>query len=79
MPNPLFNAFNGSRTQNPIPNGNNKMANMMNFMNQFKQFRNNFKGSPQQQVQNLLASGQMSQEQYEQLSNMAAEFKDMLR
>lgn len=36
---------------------------------QFQQFKQNFKGNPQQQVQQLLNSGRISQQQY----NMAVQ------
>jgi hypothetical protein len=53
--------------------------NMINLMNQFNQFKNNFKGDPRAQVQQLLNSGQMSQEQLNQLQNMAREFQQFLK
>ena len=61
MANPLFQQF-----------GNQMPGN--NIMNQFEQFRKNFKGNPQQIVQQLLASGQMSQAQFNQLKQMADQF-----
>lgn len=44
-----------------------------NFINQFNQFRQRFgnQSNPQQIVQQLLDSGQMSQQQFNQLSHMA--------
>ena len=44
-----------------------------NFINQFNQFRQNFSNqqNPQQMVQQLLDSGKMTQEQFNQLSQMA--------
>ena len=47
-------------------------------MNQFNQFRNTFQGDPKQQVQQLLNSGRMSQNQYNQLSQMATQIQNML-
>lgn len=46
---------------------------MQNFMNQFNQFKQNFPGNqnPQQMVQQLLDSGRMSQQQFNELSQMA--------
>jgi len=61
MANPLFQQF-----------GNQMHGN--NIMDQFEQFRKNFKGNPQQIVQQLLASGQMSQAQFNQLKQMADQF-----
>lgn len=47
-------------------------GNMQNFMNQFNQFKQNFGNqNPQQMVQQLLDSGKMSQQQFNQLSQMA--------
>jgi len=60
MANPLFQQF-GNQTPN-------------NLMTQFEQFRRYFKGNPQQIVQQLLASGQMSQAQFNQLKQMADQF-----
>lgn len=50
-----------------------RFGNMQNFMNQFNQFRQNFDSNqnPQQVVQQLLDSGRMSQQQFNELSQMA--------
>lgn len=49
-------------------------GNMQNFMNQFNQFKQNFGNqNPQQMVQQLLDSGKMSQQQFNQLSQMASQ------
>ena len=56
--NNIFNAFGG----------------FMNFRNQFNQFQQNMQNqgiNPQQKVQELLNSGQMSQQQFEQLRQIA--------
>lgn len=42
-----------------------------NLMQQFAQFKNSFKGNPQQVVQNMLNSGQISQEQVNKAMQMA--------
>ena len=52
-------------------------GNVQNMMNQFQQFRNQIQQQgidPQQQVQELLRSGRMSQQQFEQLKAMASMF-----
>lgn len=63
--------------------GNNKLSgpfgNMQNMINQFNQFRQSFQGNPQQQVQELLNSGRMSQEQFNQLKQLADQFQGMLK
>lgn len=67
--NPLFNILNsGMQPQNP----------MMNMMTQLNQFRQTFQGNPKQQVQQLLNSGRMSQEQFSQLSQMATQIQNMM-
>lgn len=58
------------------------MINPMQIMQQFNQFRQNWlqqnpNVSPQQAVQNLLNSGKMSQQQFEQYRNMANQFTGM--
>lgn len=44
----------------------------------FKQFQQTFKGNPQQQVQQLLNSGRISQSQYNQAVQMAQQFQKMI-
>lgn len=76
MGNPLFNRFqNGG---NYIPGNRGPIGNMMNLMGRFQQFKNNFQGDPREQVQQLLNSGQMTQEQFNQLSQMASQFQNMI-
>lgn len=53
--------------------------NPMQMIQQFNQFRNSFTGDPKQAVMNLLQSGQMNQEQLNQLQAMAKEFKKFLK
>ena len=76
-----MNMFNGMNNPNHMGNMNNMntMNNMnamnnnnpMNFLQQFNEFRRNFQGNPQQTVLNLLNSGQMSQQTYNQLQTIA--------
>jgi len=80
--NPLFNLLNNTGMNNMGMNNMmpmNPMSNMMNLMNQFNQFKNNFKGDPEQQVRQMLNSGQMSQSQFNQLSQMANMFSNMFK
>jgi ribose 1,5-bisphosphokinase PhnN len=49
-----------------------------NLIKQFEQFKQNFKGDPQQQVQQLLNSGKVSQAQYNQAVQMAQQFQKLL-
>lgn len=48
-----------------------------NMLQRFQQFRQNFKGDPQQQVQQLLNSGRVSQQQYNQAVQLAQQFQRM--
>ena len=68
MANQLFNMLGGQQQMNP----------MTNLVNQLNQFRQSFSGDPKQQVQQLLNSGRMSQNQYNQLSQMATQIQNML-
>lgn len=52
----------------------NSMNQPNNILQQFQQFRENFKGDPQQQIQQLLNSGRISQQQYNQAVQMAQQF-----
>ena len=72
MGNPIYNAFR-SQSSAPSPFGN-----ITNMIKQFNQFRAGFQGDPQSMVQQLINSGKMSQEQFEQLSNVAKQFQGML-
>lgn len=67
--NPLFNMF--GNQQGPFNN-------MKNVIDQFNQFQSTFQGDPKQKVQELLNSGQMTQNQFNQLSNMAQIFQTLL-
>ena len=66
----LFNLF-GQQT--PIMN-----SGFAGMMSQFNQFKQNFQGDARQQVQQLLDSGQMTQEQFNKLSQMATQFQNIM-
>lgn len=70
MANPLYNILGGGS----VPTNN-----MANMLQRFNQFRSTFSGDPKQAVQNLLNSGQMSQQQFNQLQQMATQFQKMLK
>lgn len=72
MSNPLFNALGGGK----MPGAMGKFQQMMQ---QFQQFRNNFQGDPKQEVQKLLQSGKMSQQQLNQLQAMAQQFQAFMK
>ena len=62
--NPLFQMMGGN--------------NMPPIVQQFLQFKQTFKGDPQQQIQRLLNSGKVSQEQYNQAVQQAKALQQML-
>lgn len=64
MANQLYNEMNGNQ-----PN---------NFFQRFNQFRQTFSGNPQQQIQRMLNSGQISQEQYNKAVQQAQNIMRML-
>lgn len=66
----IFGFDNGpSRPQTPFP---------MNMMQQFSDFCQTFQGDPRQKAQQLLNSGQMTQEQYSQLNNLYQTFGQLM-
>ena len=65
MSNPLFNMMGGNQIQNPM-------------LQQLMQFKNNFKGDPRAQVQQMLNSGKVSQAQYDRAVQMANQLQKMM-
>ena len=70
MSNPLFNALSGGMPQGTGP---------MQMIQQFMQFRQNFKGDPKAEVEKMLQSGKISQQQLNQVQQMAGQFQHMLK
>lgn len=70
MSNPLFNVLGGE-----MPQGNGPMQ----MIQQFMQFRQNFKGDPKAEVEKMLQSGRISQQQLNQVQQMAGQFQHMLK
>ncbi len=66
MANPLYNSL----------NNNNAFSRLIN---QFNQFKNNFSGDPKAEVQRLLNTGAMTQEQFNQLHGMANQLMSILK
>jgi hypothetical protein len=58
-------------------NGN-PMMQFQQMMNQFQQFRQSFQGDPKAEVEKLLQSGKMSQQQLNQLQQMAKMFQNLM-
>ena len=72
MANPLFQALGGGQMPGP-------MGQFQRMMQQFQQFKANFQGDPQQEVQKLLQSGAMTQDQLNQLQSMARQFSNLFQ
>ena len=66
----LFNMIQGMSSFSNHPMGQ--------MLQQFNQFKSGFSGDPKQEVQKLLQSGQMSQEQFQKLSQAATQFQKMM-
>ena len=45
---------------------------------QFMQFKQNYKGNPKEEVQKMLQSGRISQQQLNQVQQMAGQFQNLL-
>lgn len=69
MNNPLYQQMMGQ----PAP-----MNGMQAMMQRFQQFRQMFQGDPRQQVQQLLNSGRVSQQTYNQAVEMARQLQQMM-
>ena len=72
MTNPFMAALGGGQMPGPV-------GQFQRMMQQFQQFKANFQGDPQQEVQKLLQSGKMSQEQLNQLQQMAKRFQNLMQ
>lgn len=70
MSNPLFNVLGGGMLQGNGP---------MQMIQQFIQFKQNFKGDPKEEIQKMLQSGKISQQQLNQVQQMAGQFRHMLK
>lgn len=66
--NSLFNDFKPQQTNQ-----------MNNFLAQFNQFKSTFAGNPEQQVRQLLSSGRMSQEQFNQFAQTANQLQKLIK
>ena len=68
--NSLFKEFNSN--SNPFGQFN-------NFLTQFQQFSSNFSGNPETRVKQLIQTGQMSQEQFNQLAQTATQLRKLIK
>lgn len=64
--NPLFNMMGGNNMQSPM-------------LQQLIQFKNNFRGDPKQQVQQMLNSGRVSQQDYDMAVQKANQIMSLMK
>lgn len=72
MANPLFQALGGGQ----MPGA---MGQFQNMVQQFRQFRQTFQGDPKAEVEKLVQSGKISQQQLNQLQQVAGQFRQLLQ
>lgn len=70
--NPLFNALGGGQ----MPGA---MGQFQNLVQQFQQFKQSFQGDPKAEVEKLVRSGKISQQQLNQLQQMAGQFQQLMQ
>lgn len=70
MSNPLFNALGGAQQPQLPP----MLGNFQQLVQRFNQFRASYQGDPQQEVQRMLQSGQITQQQLDQVQGLARQF-----
>lgn len=73
MTNPLFKVLGGMQPASGA------MGNMQNLIQQFQQFKNNFRGDPRQQIQQMLNSGKISQADYNRAVQLAQQLSGLLK
>lgn len=75
MQNPLMQFMGGGA--NPMLS--NPLGNILRFKRELREFQSSFRGDPQKKVQELLESGQMTREQYDQYRQMAQQILPFLK
>lgn len=68
MSNPFFSAMVGGKSAGGFPQ----------LVRQFQQFRQTFKGDPKTEVEKLVQSGKLSQQQLNQFQEMAKQFQSLM-
>ena len=71
MANPLFQSLGGGQ----MPG---QMGKFQNMVQQFRQFQQTFQGDPKAEVEKLVQSGRISQQQLNQLQQAANQFRQLL-
>lgn len=71
MSSPLFDMMGDNQMSGP-------MGQMQQMLSAFQEFKSSFKGDAREEVQKLLNSGQMTQQQYNELQQMANQMARMM-
>lgn len=71
MTNPLMGVLGGGK----LPG---QLGNFQQMMQQFNQFKSTFQGDPKQEVERLLQSGQINQQQLDMVQGLAKQFESFL-
>lgn len=71
MANPLMGVLGGGK----LPG---QLGNFQQMMQQFNQFKSTFQGDPKQEVERLLQSGQINQQQLDMVQGLAKQFASFL-
>lgn len=71
MANPLFQALGGGQMPGP-------MGQFQNMVQQFRQFQQTFQGDPKAEVERLVQSGKITQQQLNQLQQAAGIFRQLI-
>ena len=70
--NPLLNGLGGGQMRGA-------MGQSQNMVRQFQQFKQSFQGDPRAEVEKLVQSGKISQQQLNQLQQMAGQFQQLIQ
>lgn len=70
MSNPLFDALGGAQQPQLPP----MLGNFQQLMQRFNRFRASYQGDPKQEVQRMLQSGQITQQQLDRVQGLARQF-----
>lgn len=70
--NPFFNALGGGQ----MPGS---MSGFPQLLQQFKQFKASFRGDPKAEVEKMLQSGRISQDQLNKIQSMANQFQGLFK
>lgn len=73
MANPLFQAFGGGMQKMP-----GMLGNFQGLMQKYQQFRKSYSGDPKTDIEKMLQSGKISQQQLDMVQSLAQQFGQFL-